>query len=128
MLQQDRYHSFCPVCIIDYHHDLPHSAEERFTLYPHFYDHIVPGWFDKKLRWRKPAPEHTDRTILISPSAEFVSRLPNGKIPDRTDFAKLTPEDRVKVWRGCVVACRELADDFLELLEQDRLAAHLQPL
>ena len=35
--------------VIDYHHDLPHSAADRLTLYPHFYDRIVPGWFDKKL-------------------------------------------------------------------------------
>ncbi|MBT8091997.1 MAG: patatin-like phospholipase family protein, partial [Gammaproteobacteria bacterium] len=32
--------------IIDYHLDLPHSSRERMTLFPHFYDRIVPGWFD----------------------------------------------------------------------------------
>lgn len=114
--------------VIDYHHDLPHSAEERLTLYPHFYDRIVPGWFDKKLGWRRPHPEHVDRTILISPSQEFVSRLPNGKIPDRTDFVNHSPTERIRIWRTCVEACKELADDFNEILDKDELAARLQPL
>ena len=114
--------------VIDYHHDLPHSAEERLTLYPHFYDHIVPGWFDKKLGWRRPHPEHVDRTILISPSPEFVSRLPNGKIPDRTDFVNYTPLERIRVWRACIKMCEELADEFNEILAKDQLAARLQPL
>jgi len=114
--------------VIDYHHDLPHSAKERLTLYPHFYDRIVPGWFDKKLGWRRPHPEHVDRTILICPSAEFVSRLPNAKIPDRTDFVNYTQSERLSVWRACTRACEELADDFNEILEKDRLAAHLQAL
>ena len=114
--------------VIDYHHDLPHSAEERLALYPHFYDRIVPGWFDKRLGWRRPHPEHVDRTILISPSQSFVSRLPNGKIPDRTDFVNFSPQERVKAWRGCLKACEELADDFNEMLAKDQLAARLQPL
>jgi len=114
--------------VIDYHHDLPHSAEERLTLYPHFYDRIVPGWFDKKLGWRRPHPEHVDRTILISPSQKFVSRLPNGKIPDRTDFVNYTEAERIGTWRACIKACEELADDFNEILEKDQLAARLQPL
>jgi len=114
--------------LIDYHHDLPHSDAERLTLYPHFYSHIVPGWFDKKLRWRRPHPEHVDRTILISPSDEFVSRLPNRKIPDRTDFVNFSPTERISAWAACTDACRELADDFNEILEKEQLAAHLQPL
>ncbi len=114
--------------IIDYHHDLPHSDGDRLTLYPHFYDHIIPGWFDKRLSWRRPDPKHIDRTLLISPSAEFVSRLPNGKIPDRTDFVKYTPTERIAIWRSCVKACEQLADEFSELIEKDQLGAHLQPL
>jgi hypothetical protein len=114
--------------LIDYHHDLPHSDAERLTLYPHFYSHIVPGWFDKKLGWRRPRPEHVDRTILISPSDEFVSRLPNRKIPDRTDFVNYAPAERIAAWEACTEACRELADDFNEILAKEQLAAYLQPL
>lgn len=114
--------------VIDYHHDLPHSSNERLTLYPHFFDRLVPGWFDKKLGWRRPNPAHTDRTILVSPSAEFVSRLPHAKIPDRTDFLNYTPVERVRAWRACVAACEELADEFNEVLESEQLAARLQAL
>ena len=80
--------------VIDYHLDLPHSAEERFTLFPHFYGRIVPGWFDKRLKWRRPQAGNVDRTILVSPSDEFVARLPNAKIPDRSDFLNYEPAQR----------------------------------
>ena len=114
--------------VIDYHLDLPHSGEERMTLFPHFYDRIVPGWFDKRLKWRRPSPGNVERTILVSPSADFVARLPYGKIPDRSDFVKLSPQQRVKAWRTCVSACEALADEFNEVLEKQQLAARLQPL
>jgi len=114
--------------IIDYHLDLPHSAQESITLFPHFYDRIVPGWFDKKLKWRKPNPGNVDRTVLISPSADFVAKLPNAKIPDRTDFTTYPPQERERAWRDCVAACAELADEFNEVIARDQLAARLQPL
>jgi hypothetical protein len=114
--------------VIDYHLDLPHSEEERITLFPHFYGRIVPGWFDKKLTWRRPEAGHVDRTILISPSDEFVAALPHGKIPDRTDFRNYSPEERLRVWKHCVSSCRALADEFLEVIEKDQLAARLEPL
>jgi len=114
--------------VIDYHLDLPHSAEERLTLFPHFYGRIVPGWFDKRLTWRRPQPGNVDRTILISPSDEFVAGLPNGKIPDRTDFVNYKPGERVSIWKQCVAACEALADEFAEVIEKDQLAARLEPL
>ena len=114
--------------VIDYHLDLPHSSRERMTLFPHFYDRIVPGWFDKRLKWRRPHPGNVDRTILISPSAEFVAKLPNAKIPDRSDFVNYTPGERVTAWRTCVAACEVLADEFNEVIEKEQLAARLQPL
>ena len=114
--------------VIDYHLDLPLSEPDRLTLFPHFFDRLIPGWFDKKLSWRKPNPEHVDRTILICPSAEFVSRLPHAKIPDRTDFATMTQPERMRCWQEAVAACRELADDLAEVLDNGGLAARLQPL
>ena len=114
--------------VIDYHLDLPHSALERLTLFPHFYGRIVPGWFDKRLKWRRPQPGNVDRTILVSPSDEFVARLPNGKIPDRSDFVNYQPADRVRIWKRCVAECEALADEFAEVIEKDQLAARLEPL
>jgi hypothetical protein len=114
--------------IIDYHLDLPLSEPDRLTLFPHFIDRQIPGWFDKKLPWRKPDPMHVDRTILICPSAEFVSRLPNGKIPDRSDFVNMAQDQRMQSWREAVAACRELADELADVLDHGKLAARLQPL
>ena len=114
--------------VIDYHLDLPHSEADRLTLYPHFFDRIVPGWFDKKLTWRRPDPTNIDRTILVSPSAEFVSQLPNQKIPDRTDFERYPPGERIRVWRTVVAECERLAEEFNNVLENGELEARLTPL
>jgi hypothetical protein len=114
--------------IIDYHLDLATSPDDKLTLFPHFFDFLKPGWFDKKLAWRRHDARNTDRTILICPSAEFVSRLPNRKVPDRTDFEIMEPAHRRKVWRGVVAACEELADELLDVLDKDQLPARLEPL
>lgn len=114
--------------VIDYHLDLPHSARERLTLFPHFYGRIVPGWFDKRLKWRRPEAGNVDRTILVSPSDEFVASLPNRKIPDRSDFVNYEPAERERVWRQCVAACEAMAEEFVNVIEKDQLAARLEPL
>jgi hypothetical protein len=114
--------------VIDYHLDLPLGEPDRLTLFPHFFGQLVPGWFDKSLRWRRHNPLHTERTLLICPSPAFIARLPGGKIPDRTDFVRMPPAERVATWRKVVGVCRELADDLAEVLEHDRLPARLEPL
>jgi hypothetical protein len=114
--------------VIDYHLDLPLSDPDRLTLYPHFFDRLIPGWFDKKLRWRRHNSLHTDRTVVICPTREFVARLPGGKIPDRTDFVRMPQAERIGLWRSVVAACRELADELNEVLDKDQLAARLEPL
>ena len=114
--------------IIDYHLDLPLGEPDRLTLFPHFFDRLIPGWFDKGLRWRRHHPRHTERVILVCPSAEFIARLPGGKIPDRSDFVRLAQDERVRLWRRVVAECRELADDLADVLETGRLGARLEPL
>lgn len=113
--------------VIDYHLDFPHSADNKLALYLHFYDFLKPGWFDKRLRWRNARASSVDRTLLISPSPEFVARLPNAKIPDRRDFTTMQPDERERVWRGVVAACRELADELEGVLEGDGLAERVKP-
>lgn len=114
--------------VIDYHLDFAHSHSDRLALYLHFYNYIKPGWFDKHLSWRRSRPASTDRTLLISPSSEFVASLPNGKIPDRRDFADLPSAERMRIWRGVVSACQEIADELEDVLDNDRLAERVQPL
>ena len=114
--------------IIDYHLDIPHSDDGRLTLYLHFIDRIIPGWFDKKIAWRRPNPGNSDRTIIVSPSEEFVARLPHSKIPDRHDFVNFEPKERLRAWHKVVEMCDELADEFREVMLKEQLAARLQPL
>jgi predicted acylesterase/phospholipase RssA len=114
--------------VLDYHLDIPLSRSDKLTLFPHFFGHIVPGWFDKNLSWRQAGRENTDRTILICPSPNFVSRLPNGKIPDRTDFKTMTERERIACWRQVLGQCEELGDELAEVLVTGNLAARLQPL
>ena len=66
--------------------------------------------------------------LMICPSDEFIADLPNGKIPDRTDFQTMSPELRRKVWHSVVDVCRKLADELHDVLEKDQLAARLKPL
>ena len=65
---------------------------------------------------------------MICPSQEFVAGLPNAKVPDRTDFQTMAPELRRKVWRSVVSACEALAEDLDQVLDQESLAARVEPL
>jgi hypothetical protein len=114
--------------IIDYHLDLPTVASDRITLFLHFFDWLKSGWFDKPLRWREVDRANFDRTLMICPSREFIETLPNRKVPDRSDFVHLPPDERVRVWREVVDRCRQLADELNDVLVQDRLAARLEPM
>ncbi len=114
--------------VIDYHLDIPHSDSDKLALFPHFFDHIVPGWFDKKLTWRRPNPAHVDRTILICPSEEFVAKLPNAKIPDRTDFVNHAPAERMQIWRKVVAECEALGEELNDVLAGNELESRLTPL
>ena len=102
--------------VIDYHLDFPHSSEDKLALYPHFYDFLKPGWFDKHLSWRRPDRRHYENVVLLTPSAKFVERLPHGKIPDRNDFRKFDYESRVSYWREVLKESNRLADDFAKLV------------
>ena len=74
--------------LIDYHLHLPWPRFDGLVLYPHFTDRIVPGWLDKALPWRKARAEWLDNVVLVSPSREYLARLPHGKLPDRSDFKR----------------------------------------
>jgi hypothetical protein len=115
--------------LIDYHLDLPFHTD-GLVLYPHFTDKITPGWFDKSLTWRKANPQHHHKTILISPSAEYLKSLPLGRLPDRKDFISFAgrDRDRKKLWRQSIAESTRLGDEFLELLQGNKIVDHLQPL
>ena len=107
--------------VLDYHPDLDFGPGDGLILYPHFYDHIVPGWFDKRLPWRRASGINFDRVLLIAPSAKFVASLPGGKIPDRKDFSSLTEVDRIRRWQGVLDASSVLGEELSELITTGKI-------
>lgn len=114
--------------VIDYHLDLPQSAGERVTLFMHFFDWLKPGWFDRRLPWRRVDPRNFDRTLLVCPSPAFIARLPGGKVPDRQDFLRYAHDERVEIWRGVVRQCEALAEELEGVLDRDELPSRVDRL
>lgn len=112
--------------LIDYHLDLPFQSQ-GIVLYPHFSDRITPGWFDKMLKNRQANPENQARTLLISPSADYLQSLPLGRLPDRKDFTLkgLDQKKRIQMWNQCVAESQRLGDEFLEMLEKQNFSSFL---
>ena len=100
-----------------YHLDFPYSVKKtELVLYPHFSQTIKAHWFDKNLPYRKHHKEYMDNTLLITPSPEFIAKLPNSKIPDRNDFITYNEDylERIKVWEKALEQCSVLGDELLE--------------
>ncbi len=114
--------------ITDYHFDMRFHQGDGLVLYPHFYSRMIPGWFDKALKHRRPSPQNTDNVVLVSPSQAFVDRLPYRKIPDRNDFARFTYDERVRYWKRVVDESRRLGDEFLELVSSNKVREVVKPL
>ncbi|MGH6623447.1 MAG: patatin-like phospholipase family protein, partial [Burkholderiaceae bacterium] len=88
--------------LIDYHLLLPYEQMKGIVLYPHFVPHVTPGWLDKFLPWRARPRRHDwlSNVLLIAPSAAMLARLPNGRLPDRSDFYRYGTDhaSRIKHW------------------------------
>ena len=102
--------------IIDYHFDFSNQAETGLILYPHFGQHVIKGWFDKKIPWRRNSADLLSRTVVIAPSQHYLSELPNGKIPDRNDFSRYSTAERLANWQTAVEHSRLLAEAFEEVV------------
>ncbi|MDB5933095.1 MAG: lysophospholipase [Massilia sp.] len=105
--------------IIDYNLALPYSRlDGDLVLYPHFSEHIVPGWLDKAMPWRRtargPRRGWLDNVIVIAPTPAFLRRLPRGKLPDRKDFTHygLDHDERIRNWQLAIGEGQRLRDDF----------------
>lgn len=103
--------------LIDYHLALPFGRlPDGLVLYPHFTDHLVPGWLDKALRWRRagtgPQRAWLDNLVLLSPSPHFVDSLPYRKLPDRSDFQRhgQNHSARIAHWQTAMSAGEQLRD------------------
>jgi len=115
--------------IIDYNLALPYArmAEQEpgaIVLYPHFSEHIVPGWLDKALPWRRAArgPNRgwLDNVLIVAPSPAFLGRLPRGKIIDRSDFKHygLNHEARILAWKQAMEEGERLREEFAAFAEK----------
>lgn len=103
--------------VIDYHFDIPWEYPDGIVLYPHFYDHIVPGWFDKGRSERRASGPAWDQVLLLAPTHEWVESLPGGRITDRKDFSEMNDDERLARWRTVISESERLADEFAELLD-----------
>lgn len=107
--------------ITDYHFDIP-FAQEGLVLYPHFYSHITPGWFDKSLKWRKPNPKNYDNVVLLCPSDEWIANQPLKRIPDRHDFVNMDDQARITAWGETMARSAELVEEFIQFCAGDHTA------
>ena len=120
--------------IIDYHFDLPVLRDDdnahELILFPHYTDRIIPGWFDKRLPWRKPREANVDRLLLVSPSKQFIERLPYKRIPDREDFSffRGRDEERVTYWNEVIEASACLGEEFLKAVETGAVRELAKPI
>jgi hypothetical protein len=114
--------------ITDYHLHLDYASAlrhrdgaddaPRLVLYPHFQPTVVPGWLDKRLSHRHGATARLDNVVLLVPDADWIARLPNGKLPDRRDFKAYGVDHgaRALVWRLALAESQRLADDFAQIV------------
>ena len=106
--------------IIDYNLALPYSRLEagEIVLYPHFSEHIVPGWLDKAMPWRRAARGVNrgwlDNVLIVAPTAAFLRTLPRPTLPDRMDFKHygLDHDARIGAWRQAIGEGQRLRDEF----------------
>jgi hypothetical protein len=105
--------------IIDYNLALPYSRKEGdLVLYPHFSEHIVPGWLDKSMPWRRaargPRRGWLDNVIIVAPTQAFLRSLPRAKLPDRKDFTHygLDHDARISNWQHAIGEGQRLRDEF----------------
>ena len=124
--------------LIDYNLALPYArlaqgASSEIVLYPHFSEHIVPGWLDKAMPWRRTArgPNRgwLDNVLIVAPSRDFLSRMPRGKLIDRSDFKfyGLDHDARIRAWKLAMDEGERLRDAFAAFVEKPDMA-RIRPL
>lgn len=112
--------------ITDYHMHLLYRlpVTSPLVLYPHFQRAVVPGWLDKSWKRRHAATPALDNMLVIAPDPAWIQLLPNGKLPDRTDFTRYGQDlaERTRVWSRATSAAQQLADEFAAWLDQPDLS------
>ena len=107
-----------------------HPGNGGLTLFFHYQERIVPGWFDKALSWRKPPRGSLDRVLQVFPGEAFLKLLPEGRLPDREDFRNFVddPAERIRRWDLVSETSRILGEEFLDAVESGAIRHQVSPL
>jgi hypothetical protein len=99
---------------------LRYKNPSGFVLMLHLNNNLMPGWLDAPLRWRHNPLHAQQRTIILSPKADWIKTLPRGKLPDRSDFHFHGSDtaSRLAQWKQCLQESQQLAQDFQDWLDQ----------
>jgi hypothetical protein len=100
------------------------------TLFFHYQERIVPGWFDKPLRRRRPSPRMLHRVLQVYPGPDFIRLLPGGRLPDREDFRTFVdrPTERIRRWDEVSKVSAILGEEFADHVESGRIGSLAEPL
>lgn len=117
--------------LTDYHLHLRYRPRDDapIVLYPHFQKAVVPGWLDKAWKRRHRASPALDRMLVLAPDPAWVAGLPDGKLPDRSDFTRYGQDwaARGRVWNAATGAAQRLADEWAQWLQRPDLS-RVEPL
>lgn len=112
--------------LIDYHLLLPYDRYDGLVLYPHFVPYVTPGWLDKFLPWRKSPVRHhwLANVVLIAPSRAMLERLPDRRLPDRSDFHRYGRDHaaRIAAWERAIAESEAFAEAALAWLQRPDLS------
>lgn len=100
------------------------------TLFFHHQKQIKPVWMDKNLKSRRSPAHLLDNVLVVYPTPTFVSALPDGKIPDRTDFVTYVDDQaqRIRNWWKAVEMSAHLGEQFMERVDSGRIRSMVLPL
>ncbi|MBI4963532.1 MAG: hypothetical protein HY913_09675 [Desulfomonile tiedjei] len=100
------------------------------TLFFHYQERIIPGWFDKPLKWRTPPRATLTNVLQVYPGPDFIKLLPDRRLPDRNDFKKFVndPVERIRRWDEISETSEVLGETFINDVESGRIRNLVQPL
>jgi hypothetical protein len=107
-----------------------HPGPGGITLFFHYQERIVPGWLDKKLRWRRPPKESLDCVLQVYPGRDFLDLLPDRRLPDREDFRIFVdrPSERIERWDKVSELSEILGEQFMEDVQSGTISKSVKPL
>jgi hypothetical protein len=117
--------------LIDYQLNQDYSpGHGRLTLFFHYQEKIVPGWMDKRLKWRRPPKAALDRLLQVYPTRDFLDLLPDKRLPDRKDFIIFVddPQERIRRFDEAARHSEILGEEFMEAVESGRIKGMVEPI